>query len=329
MSTKISKRDPRPNDTKDYKKDKKSKKETEDISLSSNDSKELIVSEKDEEDITKRITNVLEWLCNSDESMTDLSALINLATHLLSTIPFENIQEEIGKLKKNGTLSKKYMEYKSELEKKITPSISSNPPKEKYLSCLERLSSFEGSTIDNDVLKLAEAGFYLTHKNKNMTTCFFCKIELDDWKRDDIPMEEHYKTNPLCHFIQSIYIPDDLKQKSPNDNIKMKIKSINKHLSNFFRELADTIDTECDRQYPYKDFDENMDIGEEFDYPQYPQQFFNSKFMNVRPNPIFGPEKFGPYGSFGESSLFSPSSKKSCGGACKKSRMTGKKLSQN
>jgi hypothetical protein len=283
---------------------------------------------QDSEDIGEEmVKTVIKLICQADISnmLTSIEPLTSLATEILSTIPLENIEEEIEKMKKSGILNKKYSEYKNKVDS-VKPRILPN----NYLSCLDRILSFDGSTVKNDVIKLAEAGFYSIGENK--TACFFCKLEISDWREDNDPLEWHYKTNPLCDFARSIYVPKELKETSSkiltSEDVKRKIKNMNKHLSNFFRELADSIDVEHDYEHDYAPIHEdNSSFYEDYDermpgYPPY--QPYSSRhpplfFEHSRTAPSF--PMFASEDTFGEKNNTSKKNNKQCTSkTCKKSK---------
>lgn len=47
---------------------------------------------------------------------------------------------------------------------------------------------------------LAAAGFYFL-KREDVVKCIFCGVEIGQWQRGDIPMEEHLKWSPSCGFV--------------------------------------------------------------------------------------------------------------------------------
>jgi len=65
-----------------------------------------------------------------------------------------------------------------------------------------RESTFWGWT--NDFVRgsdLAAAGFICLHE-KDLVQCFFCRVVVGFWEKNDVPMEEHKKHNPSCPLVQ-------------------------------------------------------------------------------------------------------------------------------
>jgi hypothetical protein len=83
-----------------------------------------------------------------------------------------------------------------------------------------------------------------------------------------------------------VYIPSEIKYDERNE-YKMKIKNINKHLSNFFRELADTIDSGSESIPIEEDFDDFQDYTD-----SYPQNYPNL-FRSLYPPPHLPHHTFG------------------------------------
>ena len=235
----------------------------------------------------EKITNVLDLLFNSNiksetkNSMEDSTVMIKMAVWLLEETEFEQIENVINKMQESGALQEKYKEFKESEVNKTTIAKQKDKQKDKkkqkyntkFASCVDRFKSFENSDVDNDHANLAKAGFYL--KDNGNIVCFFCNVELlNDWKESDIPIEEHFNANPECEFVKSVYIPSRNKYNEKNE-YKIKIKNINKHLSNFFRELANTIDSESESIPIEEDFDNFDDFQDYTDsYPQnYPNLF--------------------------------------------------------
>lgn len=51
---------------------------------------------------------------------------------------------------------------------------------------------------------MAEAGFYYCGSKEDFdaTACFCCGKVLNGWESTDIPMDEHRKHAPQCHFVK-------------------------------------------------------------------------------------------------------------------------------
>lgn len=235
----------------------------------------------------EKIANVLDLLLNTniksetENSTEDSAAVVKMAAWLLEETEFEQIEDVINRMQESGALQEKYKQFKeSGVDKAKQKEKKKQKYNTKYTSCVERFKSFENSDVNNDHANLAEAGFYL--KDNGNIACFFCNVELlNDWKESDIPIEEHFNANTECEFVKSVYIPSQIKYNE-RDEYKMKIKNINKHLSNFFRELANTIDSGSDSIPIEEDF-ENFDDFQDYTDP-YPQNY-PSLFQSLRPPP--------------------------------------------
>ena len=73
----------------------------------------------------------------------------------------------------------------------------------------ERFGSFHSWSNDIKPLSilLAAAGFYHSNKHADSVTCFSCKLDLRDWKKDDDPIKlhiEHASLHQLCQWISRI-----------------------------------------------------------------------------------------------------------------------------
>ena len=68
------------------------------------------------------------------------------------------------------------------------------------------LRSFEGSVhlFTLNVKDLAGAGFYYTGI-RDRVKCVFCRIEVEDWNHNDMPLIDHRRLSSNCFFIQKKY----------------------------------------------------------------------------------------------------------------------------
>ncbi|XP_072295946.1 E3 ubiquitin-protein ligase XIAP isoform X2 [Eucyclogobius newberryi] len=75
-----------------------------------------------------------------------------------------------------------------------------------FASLESRVSSFNGTSLVEKVPagRMARAGlFYTGHGEK--VQCFSCSKILDNWSREDFPVERHKAVSPTCSFIRCIY----------------------------------------------------------------------------------------------------------------------------
>ena len=91
----------------------------------------------------------------------------------------------------------------------ISPSIE--------LKCeYERLKTFQNWPLPcPNEFCLASAGFYYTgHGDK--VKCIFCKIEIENWRENDNPLNDHEKWAPYCPYIRGFYVGNvDLNPENP------------------------------------------------------------------------------------------------------------------
>lgn len=74
----------------------------------------------------------------------------------------------------------------------------------KYIYYNNRLNSFKTfpkcfTTYDCEMF--AEAGFFYTNKS-DCVCCFYCNINLKNWKQSDNQLENHIVFSPNCPFIK-------------------------------------------------------------------------------------------------------------------------------
>jgi len=50
------------------------------------------------------------------------------------------------------------------------------------------------------IVDMAEAGLYFTGR-LDVVKCFLCRVQLNDWKSDDSPRDEHARLSPNCPFV--------------------------------------------------------------------------------------------------------------------------------
>ncbi|XP_041845963.1 E3 ubiquitin-protein ligase XIAP isoform X2 [Melanotaenia boesemani] len=72
-----------------------------------------------------------------------------------------------------------------------------------------RLNSFRGSTLAQQVSaeRLARAGFYFTG-HADRVCCFSCQKTVENWCREDTPVERHKEASPACKFLSCIHRND-------------------------------------------------------------------------------------------------------------------------
>lgn len=52
------------------------------------------------------------------------------------------------------------------------------------------------------VHELAKAGFQYEGKGDDTVRCAFCKVRLCEWKKSDVPLEEHRRAAPFCSYLK-------------------------------------------------------------------------------------------------------------------------------
>ncbi|KAM3612380.1 uncharacterized protein V6R79_007762 [Siganus canaliculatus] len=69
-----------------------------------------------------------------------------------------------------------------------------------------RLDSFRGSSLVQQVSaeRLARAGFYFTG-HADRVRCFSCRKTVENWHREDTPVERHKEVSPACTFLSCIH----------------------------------------------------------------------------------------------------------------------------
>lgn len=74
-----------------------------------------------------------------------------------------------------------------------------------------RLNSFRGSRLAQEVPaeRLARAGFFFTG-HADRVQCFSCKKTVENWCREDTPVERHKAVSPTCTFLSCTHRGDPL-----------------------------------------------------------------------------------------------------------------------
>nr|XP_043896626.1 E3 ubiquitin-protein ligase XIAP [Solea senegalensis] len=72
-----------------------------------------------------------------------------------------------------------------------------------FSSMNSRLDSFRGSSLAQQVPaeRLARAGFYFTGPGDRVC-CFSCQKTVENWHREDTPVERHKQVSPSCTFLR-------------------------------------------------------------------------------------------------------------------------------
>lgn len=70
------------------------------------------------------------------------------------------------------------------------------------ISYEDRLKSFKNWNGQVDAKSLASAGFYYIQEG-DICRCVHCNIEIFKWRREDCPIEEHFKYAPHCDVAKS------------------------------------------------------------------------------------------------------------------------------
>ena len=87
----------------------------------------------------------------------------------------------------------------------ITP-ITVGPKFPHYAGCSERLNTFNSWPLFHhpEAQELAQGGFYYTGFGDRVQ-CFYCGLLLKDWTKTDVVVDEHFRHNPKCYFINMCY----------------------------------------------------------------------------------------------------------------------------
>lgn len=134
---------------------------------------------------------------------------------------------------------------------KITKKIQKFP--NKYKKCINRLESYsEVWSLENNAnpIELAEAGFYYMGFDDNVK-CFSCDLILSEWNIGDDPMDEHLKHSTKCEYINSIYLPRELRflgKDDTSETTSLDIKT-GESVSALFKSIASHIDKITSDQY--------------------------------------------------------------------------------
>ena len=90
-----------------------------------------------------------------------------------------------------------------------------------YANTSLRLHSFAQWPYSSVVTsyQLASVGFYYTGEGAKVI-CFSCGLEVREWKRGDVPLLVHCRTNPDCPFIKSIIKGPPASAQAPTPVLK-------------------------------------------------------------------------------------------------------------
>ena len=90
------------------------------------------------------------------------------------------------------------------------------PRQSQYSNTSLRLHSFAHWPLSAIVTsyQLASVGFYYTGEGSKVI-CFSCGLEVREWKRGDVPLLVHCRSNPDCTFIKSIIKGAPLSENAP------------------------------------------------------------------------------------------------------------------
>lgn len=96
------------------------------------------------------------------------------------------------------------------------PYLNGISPDIRLKSEYERLKTFETWPVDfPDDLSLSSAGFYYTGRG-DAVKCIFCKIQIEDWKENDNPLDDHRKWAPYCPYLRGFDVENiDLNPENP------------------------------------------------------------------------------------------------------------------
>jgi hypothetical protein len=123
----------------------------------------------------------------------------------------------------------------------------------KYKRCINRLESYsEVWSLENNAnpIELAEAGFYYMGFGDNVK-CFSCDLILSEWDIGDDPMDEHMMHSKKCEYINSVYLPRELRflgKDNASETTSLDIKT-GESVSALFKSIASHIDKITSDQY--------------------------------------------------------------------------------
>lgn len=74
---------------------------------------------------------------------------------------------------------------------------------------------------------MAKSGFFYSGTMDN-TICAFCGINLHDWKEGDVPIVQHFKSNPKCAYLidHTATLNVDSAKKCKIDEIMQALKTM-------------------------------------------------------------------------------------------------------
>ena len=72
-----------------------------------------------------------------------------------------------------------------------------------FRTCKTRLSSFKKWNGKLNAEDLAIVGFYYT-SYLDICKCYYCGVEIFEWKSDDCPINEHYRLFKNCDLIKCL-----------------------------------------------------------------------------------------------------------------------------
>ncbi len=111
------------------------------------------------------------------------------------------------------------------LFKKVMPLDSIEYVFLKYNTRKERVASFEGVNIHNiSAESFAEAGFFYTGVSDKVT-CFMCNVTIHEFKKTNVPLNEHFIHAMYCPFLNKFYTHristvSSLSTTTENDEVK-------------------------------------------------------------------------------------------------------------
>jgi hypothetical protein len=88
----------------------------------------------------------------------------------------------------------------------------------------ERLKTFKNWQGIQSPEEMAEAGFYYTGK-RDVVSCYYCGITIENWLRIDKPISEHLKWSPNCLFATMLELINKKVDKTCSVAVNISPKS--------------------------------------------------------------------------------------------------------
>lgn len=126
----------------------------------------------------------------------------------------------------------------------------------------ERLKTFKGWTGLIKPKELSAAGFvWCRDKETDNTQCFYCKLIIGEWEKNDNPLELHRKYQPKCPMFQKLYEAFEISNRAKpltlkqtlhfTDEVYVSFVYTTQHEKRYFRST-------CARHPSYETFESRM-----------------------------------------------------------------------